>query len=188
MKRGIKILLIADAFMTLALGMLGPIYAIFVERIGGDLLDASWAYFTFMLTSGIVMYLISRWENHIKHKEKLIFSGYLLAAIGCLSYYFVYNQTTLLLTQVILGFAMAILSPAFDAVYAHYINKKREASDWGAWESMGYLVTALAALSGGYIANFYGFKILFLIMFFISLLGAFYSLRLFGRKKNLESI
>lgn len=55
MKRGLRFLLIADTWATLAIGMLGPIYAIFVEEIGGDLLDASWAYFAFMITSGILM-------------------------------------------------------------------------------------------------------------------------------------
>jgi len=53
MKRGLRFLLIADAWVNLALGMIGPIYAIFVEQIGGDILDASWAYFTYMLTAGI---------------------------------------------------------------------------------------------------------------------------------------
>lgn len=186
MKRGIKILLFADAWMTFALGMIGPIYAIFVERIGGDLLDASWAYFTFMLTSGVVMYSISRWENHVKHKEKLVVAGYLIGAFGALLYYFVDGQSMLLITQVVLGFSVAILSPAFDAVYSHYVNKKKEASDWGAWESMGYLVTAIAALAGGYIADIYGFKTLFIVMFISSICGAIISFRLFKNKKSLS--
>lgn len=78
MKRGIKFLLLSDTWVTLALGMIGPIYAIFVEDIGGDILDASWAYFAFMITSGVVMYLISHWEDRVKHKEKLVTLGYCL--------------------------------------------------------------------------------------------------------------
>ena len=76
MKRGTKILLWADGFATLALGMLGPIYALFVEQIGGDILDAGWAFFAFMITSGIVMFLISKWEDRFKHKSKLVVVGY----------------------------------------------------------------------------------------------------------------
>ena len=92
MKRGLKLLVLTDAWATLALGMLGPIYAIFVENIGGDILDASWAFFAFTFTSGIVMYLLSFLENKIKHKEKLILFSYALIAIGCLGYYFVYRE------------------------------------------------------------------------------------------------
>src|SRR3989338_6475661 len=173
MKRGLKLLVLTDAWATLALGMLGPIYAIFVENIGGDILDASWAFFAFTFTSGIVMYLLSFLEDKIKHKEKLILFSYALIAIGCLGYYFVYNQFTLLLVQIILGFATALLSPAYDALYSHFVIKKEEASDWGLWESMGYIVGAVAAIIGGYVASIFGFKILFLVMFAVSLLGVF---------------
>lgn len=41
MKKGIKVLLISDAWINLAVGMIGPIYAIFVDEIGGGILDAS---------------------------------------------------------------------------------------------------------------------------------------------------
>ena len=51
MRRGLKILLLADGTANLALGMIGPIYALFVEKIGGDILDAGWAYFAFMVSS-----------------------------------------------------------------------------------------------------------------------------------------
>ena len=187
MKRGIKFLLIADSLINLSLGMIGPIYAIFVERIGGDILDASWAYFVYMFSSGLIMFLISKWEDHIKHKEKLVFLGYFLTSMGCLSYIFVYNQLTLLVTQVVLGIATALLNPAFDALYSHYIIKKEEASDWGSWESLGYIVTAIAALVGGYLVTYLSFKYLFFVMFLVSLIGAFVSLNLFRNKNYLNS-
>lgn len=188
MKKGLKVLLFSDAYLNLALGMIGPIYAIFVEQIGGDILDASWAYSAYMFTAGIVMYLLSKWENKHKHKEKLIVVGYALTSVGCLFYIFVFNQITLLITQVILGLSIAVLNPAFDSTYSHYITKKEEASDWGAWEAMGYVVTAIAAIIGGYVADFLGFRILFIIMFIISLFGTIKSLSLFKNKKFLNSV
>lgn len=186
MKRGLKFLVLADAWATLALGMLGPIYAIFVEQIGGDILDASWAFFAFTFTSGVVMYLLSFWENKIKHKEWLILISYTLISAGCLGYYFVYNQFSLLVVQVVLGLATALLAPAYDALYSHYVIKKEEASDWGLWESMGYIVGAFAAIIGGYVANMLGFKILFLAMFVVSLLGVFTAINLFRKRRYLN--
>lgn len=188
MKKGLKILLLSDAYINLALGMIGPIYAIFVEQIGGDILDASWAYSAYLFTAGVVMYLLSKWEDRYKHKEKLIVAGYALTSVGCLFYIFVFNQITLLATQVTLGLAIAVLDPAFDSTYSHYITKREEASDWGAWEAMSYVVTAIAAIIGGYVANFLGFKILFIAMFIISLLGVIKSLSLFKNKKFLNSV
>jgi len=41
LNRGLRILLVTNAMILLAGAMLGPIYAIFVEKVGGNLLDAS---------------------------------------------------------------------------------------------------------------------------------------------------
>jgi len=187
MKRGLKLLLISDAWINLALGMIGPIYAIFVEHIGGDILDASFAYSAYMFTAGIVMYLISKWEDHVKHKEKFVIAGYILCSLTCLSYFFVYNQTTLLFTQVLLGISLALLDPSFDSLYSHYVKKSEEASSWGTWEAMNNIVVAISAIIGGFLANQFGFKVLFLIMFVVSLLGPITAIRLFRKKKYLHS-
>lgn len=187
MKKGIKVLLVADGWVNLALGMIGPIYAIFVEEIGGDILDASTAYAAYMCTAGIVMYTLSKWEDRSKHKEKFIIIGYALTSLGCLMYFFVHDQSMLLLTQAVLGIAIAILDPAFDAIYSHYVQVAQEASDWGTWEAMSYVVTGIAALIGGYVVNLYGFRILFIVMFIISLLGTFHSMQLYRSKSYLNS-
>ncbi len=171
MRRALTVLLWADAWATLAVGMIGPIYAIFVEEIGGDILDASWAYFAFMLTSGIMLYLVGHWEDRVKHKEQLIIAGYALSSVGILSYLFVHSQFTLIITQVLLGLSEAILVPSYDAVYSHYLDKDSGASEWGDWEAMRYVVTALAALLGGFIADAFGFRTLFVVMFLFSLLS-----------------
>ena len=185
MRKGTKILLFSDTWATLALGMIGPIYAIFVQKIGGDILDASWAYFAFMITSGVVMYLIGKWEDKVKHKEKLVVGGYMLTSVGAFSYIFVDSQFTLVLTEVILGLGEALLIPAFDALYSDFLDKKEEASEWGAEESMIYAVTAIAALLGGYIASTFGFTTVFVVMFFISLVSVFSSINLLRKKKYL---
>ncbi|MBC8494827.1 MFS transporter [archaeon] len=187
MKRGIKFLLLSDTWATFALGMIGPIYAIFVQDIGGDLLDASWAFFAFMITSGILMYAISHWEDRFKHKEKLVTLGYILTALGCLSYFFVYSQGMLIITQIILGIAEAVQVPAYDALYSKYLEKKKASSQWGDWESMRYIATAIAAIAGGYFATIFGFRALFLAMFGISCISIITSLKLYKNKKYLNS-
>lgn len=131
--------------------------------------------------------MVSHWEDRFKHKEKLIFVGYVLSAIGCLSYIFVYNQSTLILTQIILGISEAILIPAYDALYSKFLDKGKEASEWGDWEAMRYITTAFAAIIGGYVAYSFGFKTLFFIMFILSSIAAISSLRLCAKKKYLNS-
>lgn len=186
MKKGLKLLLVIDSFITLSLAMLGPIYALFVAEIGGDLLDASMAYFFFMLSSGLMIFVISKFEDTIKKKEYFITIGYLLTSIGAYAYIFVYNQFTLILVQILLGIAEAIQLPAYDSVYSHYIDKNKEASQWGNWEALTYITTAFGALIGGYLATIYGFSILFVFMGTLCFVGTLLSLKLFKSKKILN--
>lgn len=186
LQKGVKVLLISDFFAALAVGMIGPIYAIFVEDIGGDILDASWAYFAFMIASGVTLYLMGLVENKAKNKGFYIVLGYVLFAVGCLSYIFVHDQFTLILTQVILGFGQAVVSPVFDSLYSDYVNKDQEAKEWAYWESLLYIANALSALIGGYIAYTYGFKNLFMTMFVVSLIGVVASLGILRKKKELS--
>lgn len=181
MQRQIKVLLTAHGFVNIALGMLGPIYALFVEDIGGDLLNASWAYAVYMCTAGCVTYLLGRWEDHYNHKESFVFVGYVLLTFGCISYLFVQSQAMLVVTQALLGFGIAVAAPSFDALYAAHTSRHKEASEWAMWESLNSIVLAVSAVIGGYIATMFGFHILFVCMSVLSAIGACVTLRLRAR-------
>jgi MFS family permease len=187
MKNGLKILILADAWASLALGMIGPIYAIFIEKIGGDILDVGWAYFVFTITSGLVLYIISQWENKIVYKERLIVLGYAINTLGCLLYFFTNSQQSLLIVQIVLGIGIAIVTPAFDSMYSHFVNLEKEASDWGAWEAMGYVVAGIASLIGSFIVHKFGFRVLFLLMSFASLIATVFSIFLFRTRDYLNN-
>ncbi|MBN2042927.1 MAG: MFS transporter [Candidatus Aenigmarchaeota archaeon] len=178
MKTGLKVLLFAEACFTIAAGMLGPIYAVFVEEIGGNILDASSAWAVFMLTMGIIVFLIGRWEDKLRHKERMVIIGYVIRAIGYLGYVFVYNQPALLAVQIILGIGGALNIPAYDSMYTKFLDKGKEASEWADWEAMYYIMTAFAAIFGGIVASVFGFRALFLIMFIFSLIGMASSIKL----------
>lgn len=182
MNKTLKTLLFADSFSILALGMFGPIYAIFVERIGGDILYAGGAYAAFAIASGVLLFVISRWEDHIRHKEKLVVIGYGLGSVGIIGYLFVSAPIHLFFVQVVLGIAGAIGAPAYDAIYSRFLDRGKFASEWGLYESMEYIFTAIAALIGAFIASFFGFDTLFISMFFFSLIGLFISMRLLYNK------
>jgi MFS family permease len=164
MNKGLRYLLMSDFWAVLALSMIGPIYAIFVERIGGDILEASTGYFAFMFTSAIAILLIGRWTDRKKNLEKFIFYGYALNTFGCLMYLLVDSQQMFVLTQIVLGLGVALKLPAYDALYSIYLEEHKEATEWGYWEALQYFATALAAIIGGIVVKYLGFKILFVIM------------------------
>ena len=171
MRRELKILLSAAGLFMLAGGLFGPIYAVFVDQIGGDLLTAGGAYGLYSISAGLLIFLISRWEDRVKHQEKLVVVGYILSCMGFLGYLLIKAPIHLFIVQIILGLGEAIVTPAYDSLYSRHLDKGRFASEWGLWESMNYVITAIAAVVGGFLANVFGFKILFVLMSAISLSG-----------------
>lgn len=169
MKRALKLLLAASGLNLLAAGLFGPIYAVFVEEIGGDLLTAGTAYSLFAFSAGILIFLLSKWEDHVKHKEKLVIGGYALSSVGFLGYLFISKPIHLFMVQLVLGIGEAISAPAWDGMYSKNLSKKKFTSEWGAWESMNWIVAAIAAAGGGFLANLYGFRVLFGVMFALSI-------------------
>jgi MFS family permease len=175
MMKWLKVLLLADFFMILAMGMLTPIYAIFVEEIGGDILSASGAWAMFTFTAGLLIWLLARYQDKarqhgVPHK-RFISLGYLIRCLAFLGYFFVADKFQLFAVQALLGIGVATSVPAYDSLYSRLLSKGRYASEWGAWEGMNLIVAAIAAVIGGFVANYFGFKTLFLAMFVLSVVG-----------------
>ena len=180
MKKGMVLLLFADMWSTLALGMIGPIYALFVADIGGNLLEASWAYFAMTFASGLLMYIFGKIEDEVIDKERMIILGFFLSTVACVSYIFVNNFFTLIINQIILGLSHAILIPAHNALYSNYLEEGKYASEWGDFEAIKYIVTAMAAIIGGFIVEVFNFQVLFMVMAlfsFVSVIIAIYTKR-----------
>lgn len=170
----LKILLATNSLILFAGAMIGPIYALYVQKIGGDLLDASFTAGLFALVAGISVLLFGRFSDKVKENELLIVAGYLIMGIGFLLFIFVNSIFFLLIVQIILGFGEAVYSPAFDALYSKHLDGNKSGSQWGVWESMNYFTFAISAVIGGYLVTKFGFNALFAIMSLLCLASAIY--------------
>lgn len=173
----IKALLIAEGFYLFAGGLIGPIWAIYVKQIGGDILDASTAFGIFMLTAALVTYLISKFEDRQRHRTKFVIAGYLLGVIGFTGYLFVQNPMSLFFVQAILGLTVAVKDPAYDGLFSKFA-KKHLTLAWSEWEAMDYVSAGISSIIGGLIVNFFGFRSLIFCMIFASIIGLVFSLNL----------
>jgi len=144
--------------------MIGPIYALFVEKIGGDLLDASYAFGIFAMVAGLTTLISGKYSDKMKEPELIVVLGYIITALGFIGYIFVSSVWTLFIVQIVIGLGGAVYSPAFDSVYSKHLDGHKSGRAWGAWEALNYFSTALGAVAGGLIAAKLGFNFLFIIM------------------------
>ncbi len=176
MNKALRILLATNALVLLAGAMLGPIYAIYVEEIGGDILTASTAWAIFSIVAGIAVFILSKLEEKIKEKELMMVWGYAIMAVAYLGYLIVDVPWKLFIVQIIIGLGQAIYIPAFDGVYTKHLKRKKSVSQWGAWEATDYITAGVGALVGGLIATYLGFSVLFILMFLLCLISALFIL------------
>ncbi|MDQ6985606.1 MAG: MFS transporter [Candidatus Dojkabacteria bacterium] len=168
MNKTFKILIVTNSLILLAGAMLGPIYAVFVEENGGDVLDASLIFSIFTLSAGITTIVSGRLADKLPHQKYLVIFGYTVITLGYVCYTFVNNMNSLAIVQIIIGFGEAIYSPAFDSLISKHLDKDKEGTEWGIWEANYYFTTAIGAFLGGVIVKEFGFTTLFVVMAIVS--------------------
>ena len=165
LNRPLRILLINDTLVWIAASMIVPIYAVFVDDIGGDILDAGLAASIFALVAGVVVLIMGRLSDHIKRLSRVVAIGYLLNGTGFVLYIFVSNVWQLFAVQALIGLAQASVAPAFDALYTKNIGSPKKASSrWSMWEAGYYFAIAIGSALGAAIVKFASFDTLFVIM------------------------
>ncbi len=178
MPRGTRLLLIASSLWYFSEGLLGPLFAVFTERIGGDLLDITGAWAAYLVASGVAYPLFGRLVDHSRWKFRIIVVGYALNTIFTFAYLLVSSTEQLFIVQVGLGIAEAISTPSWDAYYATHIERTDDTFAWGIASGHTQIISGLAIAVGGLIAQYVSFDALFLLMGTISLLATLVQARL----------
>jgi MFS family permease len=94
-----RLLLLSSYLWEFGEGMFGPLFAVFSQRVGGDILDITSAWAAYLIATGIFIVIIGRLSDRVS-KEKLLVAGYALNAVFTFSYLLVHSQASLLAVQV----------------------------------------------------------------------------------------
>lgn len=160
----LKILILISGFFMFAYAMLTPLYAIFVEKIGGGISTAANSYALFWAVAGIMTFVIGKIESKIEETELAIAYSQFIVGLAYVLLYFTWSPTLLYISMIILGIGNAMYWPAFHAVYSRHTNKANATEQWSIYDGMAYLIPAFGAAIGGVIVNNFGFGSLFIIM------------------------
>lgn len=171
MHQVVKILITTSVFCNIAFALMEPIYAIYVQQIGGSILEAATSVGLYSIVLGVTTIIIGKVSDRGTIKNKLIVAGYGIGAIAFLGYYFVRNPFDLFLVQILLGFGTALIDPGWNALFGRYVSRGKEAFEWGAWEGGKQIAIGVFSVVGGVIAAVFGFKVLILSMFVFEVLA-----------------
>jgi len=163
MRKILKFLLIADALLLFATELFTPIYAIFVESIQGTIIDVgiAWAIAAFVYAT--LMYPFGRLADKYSRKRFIILqffgSAFVFAYLTTIE-----SVMQLYIAEFMLGFFMAVGTPAYDGLFSKNLDRGKECEEWGLWEMIWGYASAMSAVVGASLVYFMGFKALFVMM------------------------
>ncbi|TAL43481.1 MAG: MFS transporter [Chitinophagaceae bacterium] len=184
LSRNVRLLLLGANIWYFGEGMMGPLFAVFAEKVGGDILDITWAWATYLIITGLFYILVGKLLNNKTYKVKVMVLGYILNALLTFGYLLVDSPFTLFLVQAGLGIAEAIGTPAWDALYAKNLEDNLDSYAWGLSAGQSQIVTGIAFGIGGVITHFISFNALFITMGIIQIAAAIVTAQLLFSKNK----
>ncbi len=161
----LRVLRYSSNVWYLAEGMLGPLFAIFTQSVGGSIFDIAWAWGIFLVVNGILIVVVGKISDKVMRGNTLMIIGYALNAICTFGYLFVSSTTELFFVQIGLGIASALATPTWDALYARLEEARGERYEiWALAEGEKELLTGLGLFLGGLIVSHFSFRMLFIVM------------------------
>lgn len=160
----LRALFITNGIFVLGANLLGPLYGLYVERIGGSVVQVSFAWAILMASTTLTYLCLTKFSKVINKPSTLLALGFLIRAFVWLSYSLNNNLAVFFALQLILGIGEAMGTLGFDVIFAEHLDKQRHVLDYAEWKLMENIILVAATLSGGFIVKLYGFTTLFVVM------------------------
>lgn len=176
--RFIRYLIISDAVIFFATGMVLPIFALFItDRIqGGDIAVAGFATTVFLGTKSILQIPISILLDRRKGERDdflLMLAGSFLFPAVPIIYFVASEPWHIYAAQCVFGIAAAMNFPGWMALFTRHIDRGREAFSWTLHQAGFQGAMAVAASVGALVAQRYGFGTLFMLDALFLIVGSF---------------
>jgi len=178
----IKILIASECILNSAWGFLGPVFAIFiVQKITqNDIAKAAevagFATLVYWVVKSLLQIPISRYLD-INHGEKdtfwFNFLGRLVMAITPFGYLFSTTVWHIYFWQIIYAAGSAMMIPSFYSLFTKFIDKRKEAFEWGLNSTMLGFGVGIAGAAGGIIYASFGYQTIFILVGVINIISAF---------------
>lgn len=175
----VRVLTISDVLMISGFGLIAPIFAIFINDSirGGTIEVAGIASAVYLIVKSIGQIPAASLVDKIKGEKDDFWAmliGSLVISVVPLCYLLISTPFQLYVVQFFYGLAAAIIFPAWMAIFTRHIDKQREGIEWGVYQTLVDIGSAVTASLGGFIAFRYGFDNLFILVSILSFVGSFY--------------
>jgi MFS family permease len=130
----IRLLIISDTIIIGAGGLLGPIFALFIEDFitGSSVAVVGIAAGIYLFTKSIFQIPIAKLIDHIREEKDdlwFMFSFIILISLMPLLYLIIHTPLQLYIVQFLIGLFIAFTFPTYMAIFTRHIDKKKKAQN-----------------------------------------------------------
>ena len=173
----IRYLILSDLLFNSSAGLLGPIFAIYVEDniLGGNLAVIGLAAMIFLVTRSILQIPVASIIDRIRGEKDdfwLLFWASVIMAFFPLLYLVIRTPLDLYIVQFFFGLFTSFTFPSYMAIFTRHIDRHKEGTEWGMYFTITDLGAAIAGALGGFIAYYLGFPTLLIIVTVVGVFGA----------------
>jgi len=163
----VRAFITADSLMWSAINLSTPIFAIFVAEdvLGGNVETAAISFSVYYVVRVFAELITGRalQESSDARKLNAMVLGIIVTGISYLGFAYVSSLSLLYFFQGLSGIGLGTLAPPKYALFSTHLDKGRESSEWGLYDASVFIGMGFAAALGGFLAEQYGFKILFIV-------------------------
>jgi DHA1 family quinolone resistance protein-like MFS transporter len=181
--------MLSDIFVLTGFGLVDPILAIFVKEgfSGGSVFAAATASTLFILVKSLVQLPFSLRIDAYNdvQRARWLFLGTAMVAVVPIIYIFASSIVHIYIAQIIHGAASGLAYSAWLGIWSTHLDKNKESFEWSLYSTLVGFGTAVAAMIGGVVAQYIGFRWTFVLVGVLSLTGCFFLFILLQQKKKL---
>lgn len=176
----------SDISVVTGFGLIAPILAIFIKDnlAGGTIFAAGLASTIFFITKSIIQLPFSRYVDKHDDNVKWLLLGTFLIGLVPFLYIFANSVIHIYIAQILYGLGSGLAYPTWLGLWSLNLDKKHESFEWSVYSTLVSLGSAITAVIGAAIAEFFGFMITFILGGILSLSGCLILLGL-ERHKNM---
>ncbi len=177
-----KYLLAASFFSTFADSLFGPLYAVYVQGIGGGILDVGNSVALYSIMTGILIILVGKISDRMS-KELLATFGFLVSSVGTLCYLVISSPFQLYILQILFAVSTALLSAPLSALFAKHIENKNSGFMWALEGGGGKILAGIGIVCGTFVTYQFGFSTTFILISILQLCATILLFKVFLKRR-----
>src|SRR3989338_2720321 len=185
----VRTLVVSDFFINAGFSVFAPVFAIFVTKQidGGTLAVVVFAADIFQIFKSGLQIPIAKYldKNHGEYDDfySMVFGTFLIALVPFL-YLFATKTSHVYMIQALYGIGASFAIPPWYAIFTRHVDKMQENVEWSLDSIAIGIGAATSAALGGFLAEKFGFRFVFLLGGMLAVFGAIQQIKIFRDLKG----